>query len=216
VLIFPYFLTHPYFSQFQFIKNFKDGKVIINTREEVIVAEETALEKAINKVGKSVVGIETIKNEETIVGSGLILTSDGLIITLFELAPTGSVSSVIIDGEKIEAQVIKRDLEKDLALLKVERTNLKTCGFSDPKQIQAGKRLFLLGVIPTSFLQTVNEGIVKRLNENIVRTNIIESASAKGSPLFDIEGNFIGLSLVDYLGQVSTIPIQKIKEFAGL
>ncbi|MBU4204788.1 serine protease [Patescibacteria group bacterium] len=215
ILIFPYFLTHPYFSQFEFVKNFKEGNVIINTREEIIVTQETALEKAIDKVEKSVIGIQTIKDQEVFVGSGLIATSDGLIITLAELVPTGGTSSVILDGEKIKAQVLKRDSENNLALLKIEKTNLKTCGFCSTEQVRIGGKVFLMGITPSSFLQTVNEGIIKRFNEEIVRTNIIESLSLTGSPLFNIEGNLIGLSLINYLGQVSTIPIQKIKEFAG-
>ncbi len=38
VLIFPYLLANSYFSKFQFIKNFKEGKIIINTKEQIIVA----------------------------------------------------------------------------------------------------------------------------------------------------------------------------------
>jgi len=216
VLIFPYLLTHPYFSQFQFIKNFKEGKVIINTKEEVIVSEETALEKAIDKVEKSVVAIQTIKAQQTFSGSGLIITSDGLIITLAELVPAGGVYSVILEGEKIKAQLQKRDSENNLALLKIEKTNLKTCGFSDSEEIRIGKRIFLMGIMQVSFLQTVNQGVIRRFDEQIVRTSITESLSLKGSPLFTIEGNFIGLSLINSSGQVSTIPIKTIKEFINL
>jgi hypothetical protein len=45
---------------------------------------------------------------------------------------------------------------------------------------------------------------------------MIEKIQAAGSPVFDIEGNILGLALVDKTGWVGIIPISKIKEFSGL
>ncbi len=215
VLIFPYLLANSYFSKFQFIKNFKEGKIIINTKEQIIVAEETALEKAIAQVEKSVVGIQAKTSDGTIYGSGLIVTSDGLVITLVDLAPAGASISVFYEGEKIKPQILKRDYKNNLALLKIEKTNLKTCGFCNGEEAALGQRVFLIGITPTALEEVVNEGIVKSFNEEVIKTNITEAGSLRGSPLFNIEGNLVGLNIIDSLGKVSAIPIQKIKTFAG-
>jgi len=215
VFIYPYLLVSPYFSKFQFAKNFKEGKIIINTKEEIIVQESVVLEKAIDKIEKAVVGIQTKTSGKTISGSGLIVTSDGSVVTLAELVPAGGSFSVFIDGEKIKPQILKRDLKENLALLKIEKTNLKTCGFSDSEKVKLGERVFLLGIDSSTLNPIVNEGIVKYFDENNIKTNIFESNSLKGSPLFNIEGDLVGLNTIDSAGKVIAIPIQKIKSFAG-
>lgn len=213
--IFPYLLANSYFSKFQFIKNFKEGKIIINTREQVIVAGETALEKAIAQVEKSVVGVQAKTSDGTIYGSGMIVTSDGLIITLADLAPAGASISVFHEGEKIKPQILKRDYKNNLALLKIEKTNLKTCGFCDGERVRLGERVFLVGVVPLTLDKTVNEGVIKTFDEGVIKTNITEAGPLRGSPLFNIGGNLVGLNIIDSFGKVSAIPIQKIKTFAG-
>lgn len=216
ILIFPYLLVNPYFSKFQFAKNFKEGKIIINTKEEIIVQESIVLEKAIDKIERAVVGVQIKTSEKTIFGSGLIVTSDGLVVTLADLAPVGGSFSIFIDGEKIKPQVVKRDIKNNLALLKIDRSNLKTCGFSDPEKVKLGERVFLLGINPSTLKPIVNEGIVKYFDENSIKTNIFESSFLKGSPLFNIEGDLVGLNTIDSAGKVIAIPIQKIKSFVGL
>lgn len=219
LFIFPSVLTNSYFSQFQFIKNFKEGKIVINTKEQIFIQENIALQQSIEKIEKAVVSIQTKTDNNTISGSGLLITSDGLLITLADLVPAGSDVTVFLDGEirqlAEKPQVIKRNLKNNLALLKISGANLRTCGFGDANKIKLGERVFLLGVMPSDFSETVNEGIIKSFNENIIKTNIFESYSLRGSPLFNIEGELLGLCTIDSAGKVSAIPIQKIEDFIG-
>jgi len=214
LFVFPNILQNSYFAQFQFIKNFKEGKIVINTREQIFVQENAALQGSIEAVEKSIVGIQT--SAEAISGSGLIITSDGLIIALAEVVPAGGSYSVMLDGTKFKAQILKRDLKNNLALLKIDGSNLKTCKFSDPSQIKLGERVFLLGVLPSDLSFATNEGIVRSILESSIKTNISESSSLRSSPLFDIYGSLVGLTTMDSAGRVSAVPIQKIKEFSGL
>src|SRR3989338_9300412 len=80
--VFPYMLADSYFENFQFVKNFKEGKIIVNKTEQVYIQENSALEESIKNAQKSIVAIQ--KNG-VIAGSGLIATSDGSIITLSSL-----------------------------------------------------------------------------------------------------------------------------------
>lgn len=61
----------------------------------------------------------------------------------------------------------------------------------------------------------VNEGIVKSFDENYIQTNIFEKIRLQGSPLFNIEGEVLGLNTIDSEGKIITIPISKIKSFSG-
>lgn len=222
--LFPYLITSPYFENFEFIKILKERQVIINPKEEIIVQENIALEKAIEKVEKSLVGVKTKTKEGKILeGSGFIISSDGLMVTLSDLLPAGSEINFFVGGETLhlvdgEGKILKRDSTQNLVLVKLEKESLITCGFADPEKIKLGERVFLVGVIfdkKEGPQKIVNEGIIKIFSENYIKTNIFEKSALKGSPLFDIGGNFLGLNTIDSEGRVISIPVAKIKSFAG-
>jgi S1-C subfamily serine protease len=107
--------------------------------------------------------------------------------------------------------------KENLALLKIEKGDLQPVSFGDFEKIRLGQRVFLIGFIFKGKTQkkVVNEGILKYFDQNSIETNIFENSSLIGSPLFDIEGNLIGLNFVEE-GKIFAIPISKIKPFLGL
>jgi S1-C subfamily serine protease len=189
-------------------------------QKNVYVQESVALEDAIKKVKDSLFLVESSdgKGNKTF-GSGLVLTSDGLGITLAGLTPQGYQFKFYLDGGAPSFQVLNRDLNKNLALLKFEKNNLETVGFFDLEKLDLGKRIFLLGRIesddssPAFF---VDEGIVSNFTSNNIKTNIRGDKNYLGAPVFDVEGNVLGLSYLDEEGIVNIIPISQIKSLAGL
>lgn len=221
----PYLAAIPYFQKFQFIKILTEREVKTFPKETVIVQENIALQNAIEKVEKVAIGVKSQpKKGKALEGSGLILTRDGLMITLASLVPQGADFNFFWEGEKIPYQILKRDLKTNLALVKLNKTNLPTAGFSSLEKIKQGQRIFLIGISfkkPTVqgeeiTKKIVNEGIIQSFDEDSIETNIFEKNTLAGSPLFDIEGNVLGLNTIDQEGKVITTPIKKIKEFAGL
>lgn len=213
-IFWPYFIERPLFYQYRL----EQSPVYVTEKNEITVQENVALQNAVEKIEKVVVGLETkTKAGKTIEGSGLIITSDGLMVTLAELVPQGANLLFFIDGNTPGYQILKRDSEKNLALIKLEEKNLLTIGFADFEKIKLGQRVFLVGAIikNRSLQKTVNEGIIKTFNEDSIQTNILDKAVVKGSPLFDIEGKLVGLNVVDSGGAISAISIKKIKEFVG-
>jgi len=190
---------------------------VVETRETTI-QENTALQDAVEKIKKSIVAIKTeTKEGKIITGSGLVVTNDGLIITLSDIIPRKGNYIFFVDGQTPDWQILKRDEEKNLALVKIEQDNLNTVAFSDFNQIRLGQRVFLLGIIfnQNERLETVNEGIIKFFNSDHLRTNIFEKNILAGSALFDIEGKLLGLNTIDSEGKVTAIPITKIRSFLG-
>jgi serine protease Do len=212
-IFWPYFVERPLFYQYRLEK----APIYVTERKEVTVTENVALQNAIEKVKKVVVGVKTeTKTKKILEGSGLILTSDGLVVTLADLVPYGSEFSFFVDGRSVSFQVLKRDLKENLALIKIEKTNLPTAGFANLEKLKLGERVFLVGAAQTpNGGWVVNEGIVKGFDENTIETNIFESINLAGSPLFDIEGNVLGLNTIDKEGRVVSLPVSKIKSFAG-
>ena len=216
-ILWPYFVERPLFYQYKL----ENPPVYVTERKEITIQENVAIINAIEKVEKVVVGVRTeTKAGKILEGSGLIVTADGLLITLAELVPQGSNFSFFIEGQSVNFQILKRDLKENLALVKVEKTNLPTVSFADLEKLKLGERVFLVGVIFDTQKITppgriVNEGIVKSFDQDFIKTNIFEKNILKGSPLFDIEGKVLGLNTIDLEGKVTAISISKIKSFAG-
>jgi len=209
-IFWPYFVERPLFYQYRL----EQSPIYVTERNAITIQENVALQNSVEKVEKAVVAVQ---KDKTLQGSGLILTSDGLMITLAELVPRGGTFSFFIDGQTPNFQILKKDLKNNLALIKLEAENLPTIGLGDFEKIRFGQRVFLVGMTKEggNLQKIVNEGIIKTFNEDFIQTNIIDKPILKGSPLFDIEGKLVGLNLIDSSGKVSAISIKKIREFAG-
>jgi len=222
-IFWPYFIERPLFHEYRL----EQSPVYVTEKKEIIIQENTALREAIEKVEKTVVGVKTqTKAGKLLEGSGLIVTSDGLIVTLAELVPQGSDFSFFVEGKVVSYQILKRDLERNLALVKLGESRLPTVVFADFNKLKQGERVFLVAVgiseedksssLPFTGVQVVNEGIVKSFDKDLIETNIIETDNAKGSPLFNIAGEVLGLNTLDAAGGVISLPIPQIKEFIGM
>ncbi|MFH1894858.1 MAG: serine protease, partial [Patescibacteria group bacterium] len=210
-VLWPYFVERPFFEKY----GLSQPPVYVTERKEVIIQENTALENAIEKVQDTIIGVRTLYQDKsgtgqakTLEGSGLIITSDGLIVTLSELVPKGSSFYFYVGGKAVSYQILKRDAKLNLTLIKVEKNNLPTAGFADMDKIKLGERIFLIGNVFASSTPEiiVDEGIIKKIDASHIKTNIIKTEGLSGSVLFDIEGNVIGLNRVDAEGNVITIP----------
>ena len=197
----------------------EQGPVYLSETKQVYIQENVALTGAIERVEKTVVAVKTqLPTGGFLQGSGLIITSDGLMVTLAELVPSGSSFNFFVEGERLSYQVLKRDLNENLALVKFSKSGLVTAGFARLDKIKLGERVFLLGAsfkddVPSEF---ANEGVIRELGEDIIQTSITESSLVSGSPLFNIEGEILGINTVDSAGRVNAIPVSKIRDFVGM
>jgi len=213
-ILWPYFIERPLFYQYRL----EQSPVYVTERKEITIQENMALKNAIEKVEKTVIGVKTETQAKKIIeGSGLIITSDGLVVTLAELVPQGSNFSFFVEGQSANFQILKRDLKENLALVKIEKSNLPIVSFANLEKLKLGERVFLVGVIfeKEELSKIVNEGIIKSFSEDFIKTNIFENYLLKGSPLFNIEGEVLGLNTIDKEGKVLSLPISKIKTFSG-
>ena len=214
-ILWPYFVERPLFYQYKLER----PPVYITEKKEIKIQENVALKEAILKVEKTVVFIKAkTKTGKNLQGNGFILTSDGLIITLAELIPEGSKVNLFVEGEIVPFQMLKKDLNKNLALLKIEKKNLATTGFFNFEKLKLGERVFLIGISSENgkFEKFVDEGIVRSFNEEKIETNIQSSSKILGTPLFDIEGNLLGINYLTKEGIFISIPVTHIRSFSGI
>ncbi len=214
-IFWPYFVERHLFYQY----DLEQRPVYLTETKEVYIQENVALVEAVEKAERTVVAVRTETTQGRFLeGSGFVVTSDGLIVTLAELVPQGAEFNFFVNNQRYNYQVIKRDTDKNLVLIKLEDNNLVTTGFARTDDLKIGERVFLVGNIFENRTGSifVNEGIIKHLGQNLIKTSIIESSFLAGSPLFNIMGEVVGISTIDANGNVDAIPVSIIREFVGI
>ncbi|HMF25736.1 MAG TPA: Do family serine endopeptidase [Pseudolabrys sp.] len=136
-------------------------------------------------------------------GSGFIIDASGLVVTNNHVITDADEVSVILnDGTTLKAEVIGRDQKTDLALLKVMPTKpLRAVRFGDSDKLRLGEWVIAIGN-PFSLGGTVTAGIVSARNrdiqsgpyDNYIQTDAAINRGNSGGPLFNLNGEVIGVN----------------------
>ena len=136
-------------------------------------------------------------------GSGFIIDAGGLVVTNNHvIADADEVNVILNDGSTLKAEVVGRDQKTDLALLKVQPTQpLKAVKFGDSDKLRLGEWVIAIGN-PFSLGGTVTAGIVSARNrdiqsgpyDNYIQTDAAINRGNSGGPLFNLNGEVIGVN----------------------
>jgi serine protease Do len=136
-------------------------------------------------------------------GSGFIIDPSGLVVTNNHvIADADEVNVILNDSTTLKAEVIGRDQKTDLALLKVTASKpLKAVKFGDSDKLRLGEWVIAIGN-PFSLGGTVTAGIVSARNrdiqsgpyDNYIQTDAAINRGNSGGPLFNLNGEVIGVN----------------------
>ncbi|MEP6785559.1 MAG: Do family serine endopeptidase [Sphingomonadales bacterium] len=142
-------------------------------------------------------------------GSGFIISPDGYIVTNNHVISAGSKTAVVesitvtmIDRKEYTARVVGRDASSDLAVLKIDATNLPFVKFGDSTASRVGDWVIAIGN-PFGIGSTVTAGIVSALHrvtgqggayDRFIQTDAAINSGNSGGPMFDTSGNVIGIN----------------------
>ncbi|MBN2721682.1 MAG: Do family serine endopeptidase [Campylobacterales bacterium] len=137
-------------------------------------------------------------------GSGVILTHDGIIVTNYHVIADASEITVTLPNNKKEykAKLIGIDKGTDLAVIKIDATNLKPIKMGRIEDVKVGDMVFAIGN-PFGVGETVTQGIVSALNkhnmginqyENFIQTDASINPGNSGGALVDSRGALIGIN----------------------
>lgn len=160
-------------------------------------------------------------------GSGVIITADGHILTNFHVVDgADEISIVLRDGREFEASVVGTDDKTDLAVLKItDATGLQVASIGDSDSARVGQLVFAIGT-PYNLDYTFTTGVVSakgrnNLNqatyEDYLQTDAQINPGNSGGPLFDIEGNVLGINTLIHgvnRGLGFAIPINMARDIA--
>lgn len=136
-------------------------------------------------------------------GSGFIIDAEGYVVTNNHvIADADEVSVILNDGSTLKAELVGTDKKTDLALLKVTPTKpLKAVKFGDSDRLRLGEWVIAIGN-PFSLGGTVTAGIVSARNrdiqsgpyDNYIQTDASINRGNSGGPLFNLDGDVIGVN----------------------
>ena len=143
-------------------------------------------------------GIPNGESDNTNLGSGVIISQDGYIVTNSHvISKADNIIVMLNDGRKATAKVIGNDVESDLAVIKVDLTGLKPLGFRE-QSTQVGDVVLAIGN-PFGVGQTVTQGIISATGRTDLGINTVEDFIQTDAAINP--GNSVG-ALVDAYGQL--------------
>lgn len=151
-------------------------------------------------------GYNLPQNGETNLGSGVIVSSDGYVITNAHVVDKADEIVVALnDGRKAKAHIVGADKESDLAVIKLELDHLVPIEFKE-QAVQVGDVMLAIGN-PFGVGQTVTQGIVSATGrtglgmntyEDFIQTDAAINPGNSGGALVDAQGRLVGINTMIY------------------
>ena len=158
-------------------------------------------------------------------GSGFIVSEDGYVVTNAHVVDGAEDIRVSLhDQREFDAKLIGADERTDIALLKIDVEDLPVVNLGDSDEVQVGQWVLAIGA-PFGFDYTATQGIVSAVSRSLrgdnyvpfIQTDAAVNPGNSGGPLFDTEGNVIGVNSQIYtrsggfMGLSFAIPANVVK-----
>jgi len=136
------------------------------------------------------------------IGSGFIISADGYVVSnAHVVAGAEEITVTTADRKELSAELVGMDKRTDLALLKVEGSDLPHLEFGDSSGVEVGQWVLAIGN-PFGLEYTATQGIVSGLGRSLprenytpfIQTDVAVNPGSSGGPLFDLQGNVIGIN----------------------
>ena len=160
-----------------------------------------------------------LPNGGAIIGTGVIFTEDGYILTNAHVIAGGTQCYVVLDSGKSfdNVRLVGYDSEKDLAVIKVEGHLLPTAEFGDSDMLSVGDTVYAIGnPLGVELRGTLTDGIVSAINRDVnvdgvkmtlIQTNAALNNGNSGGPLINVYGQVIGINTMK-MGSSSAVSVE--------
>jgi len=169
---------------------------------------------AIKKVEPSVVNINTVRFEQDAflhvhpargLGSGFIINGQGYILTNHHITEGSREMEVALtDGRAFEGKLVGADPANDLAVTKIDASDLPVAGMGDSDELRVGQTVIAIGnpfglgggpSVTVGVVSALNRHILaERVYENLIQTDASINPGNSGGPLLDLAGKVVGIN----------------------
>ena len=170
--------------------------------------EALSIQEVYQKVNPSTVTVfASMSDGSAMVGTGVIFTSDGYILTNAHVIAGGAECYVVLDtGKNYRASLLGLDEEKDLAVIKIAAKDLPAAEFGDSDALTVGDTVYAIGnPLGVELRGTLTDGIVSAINRDVdvdgvtmtlIQTNAALNNGNSGGPLINRYGQVIGINVM--------------------
>ena len=185
--------------------------ILGSTDLTAIIAEAQKSVVTITADGTTAEGFSPFGQPAGGIGSGVVLTSDGYILTNRHVVEgAGTLTVAMQDGTEYAARLVEQAEDNDLALIKVEARGLTAARLADSDALQVGQTTLAIGSPLGTYTETVTRGILSGVAREVTvgdqatgrrttLTNLLQTDAAinpgnSGGPLLDATGAVIGIN----------------------
>lgn len=156
------------------------------------------------------------------IGSGFIISRDGYVLTNNHVVDNSNgIFVTMTSGKEYKAKVIGTDARTDIALLKIDATDLKPLTIGDSDKLKKGQWVLAIGS-PFGLDSTVTAGIVSAINRDtgdylpFIQTDVAVNPGNSGGPLINLQGQVVGINSQiisrsgGFMGISLAIPIDEV------
>jgi serine protease Do len=155
-------------------------------------------------------------------GSGVIWSSDGLIVTNAHVVRGSKVSVQLWDGREFAAVAGPRDPRHDLAQLRIEASHLPAATAADSSELRPGELAIAIGN-PLGFVGALATGVIHAVGalrglgpQTWVQANVRLAPGNSGGPLANAQGRVIGINTMIAGGLALAIPSNAVRDFLSM
>lgn len=168
------------------------------------------------QVNPSVVTVMANLGGSMSVGTGVIFSEDGYIVTNYHVLEGGSECYIGLDtGEMLEACYVGGDAANDLAVLKIDGMDLPAAAFGDSDLLTVGDKVYAIGnPLGVELRGTLTDGIVSAINRDVwvdnrtmtlIQTNAALNSGNSGGPLINEFGQVVGINVIKMTSRYSNV-----------
>ena len=147
-------------------------------------------------------------------GTGFFISTDGYVITNYHVIEGGTnVTVTTHDDREFPAEIIGYEANNDLAVLKVEGENLPCVTIGSSSDLQVGDQVVAIGNVLSTFASSLTVGYVSGVDRvvdtdgvamNMIQTDVAINSGNSGGPLFNMQGEVVGITTAKFSGTSSS------------
>lgn len=245
--VLPFIRTNKLLSHIKFLGRAAENVTIINKTEQVTIKEDDSVNEIASQASNAVVNIISISKQKDPVtktikvvdqsGTGVIMTSDGLIATYrgAVIEKDASYKIFLFNGNYYDADLIGVDEFSNLVFFKIDTPNLTAISFGDSSDVHPGKKLVAIGNSFGEYQNRYSAGLLSNISktfnlsgktvassekiEGVLETDFNNQKEYIGGPVIGYSGDMIGIVgmlTVDGKDKYFQIPSNTIKNSVDL
>jgi serine protease DegQ len=172
------------------------GPTVVNvttTRRLLVLADESVALRGTGSLGAT----------DTEIGSGVIVSADGVIVTNNHVVDEADqIEVTLADGRRFVAQLVGADEKRDLAVLRIDATDLPSASWGNSDSLEVGEMVWAIGN-PYGLDRTLTYGIISAVGRrgvvgntfgDFLQTDASINPGNSGGPLVDVHGSIMGIT----------------------